>query len=120
MERRVNLGMMPRKTRNNLFLAIAPFLVAEAIMVYPALHNYNYHPFVFLLAPISLLVLAPVWAVQYGMQSGQYGGLLVILSLDVVFVFIMVFSILRNHKIIGGVCIFIFIFLCMGFVAAGD
>jgi len=94
---------------------MVPLLVAEAMMAFPVLRGRQ--PLLDLLAPISLLTLGPMWGLQDALQSGWYGGFLAVLFLDIVFVSIMAFSITRNHKIIGGVCLFIFIFLSVGFVA---
>ena len=108
---------MSKTIRNNLLIVTVTLLIIEGVMLYPVFHGH--HPLWEALAPISLLTLAPIWGVQDGLQNGSYSGLLSILFLDIVFLSIMAFSIIRNHKVIGGVCLFVFYFLGMGLVAAG-
>jgi hypothetical protein len=108
---------MSKTIRNNLLIVMMTLLIPEGVMLYPVFHGH--HPLWEALAPISLLTLAPIWGVQDGLQNGSYGGLLCILFLDIVFLSIMAFSIIRNHKVIGGACLFVFYFFGMGFVAAG-
>jgi len=43
----------------------------------------------------------------------------VVVSIDVAFLSIMIFSAVRDHKIVGAVCLFVFNFLCVAFIAAG-
>jgi hypothetical protein len=66
-------------------------------------------------APICLLTLVPMPA----LRDGEYAIFLVSVSIDVVFLSIMIFSIVRNHKIVGAVSPFVFNFLCVAFIASG-
>ena len=88
-------------------------VITEGAMIYPVF--YGRHPLGELLAPISLLVFAPMWA----LRDGAWGAFLAILSIDAAFLSIMTFSIIRNHKLVSAVCLFAFTFLGMGFIAAG-
>jgi len=109
---------MSKITRNNLLLAMVPFFIIEAPISY----------LVFLgcitpsrlLWPISLLTFGPIWGLQDVLQHGWYGGLLTILSLDIAFLSIIAFSISRNHKVIGGICLFVFISFSMALLAGGN
>jgi hypothetical protein len=109
---------MSKTTRNNMLFAMVPLLIVEGLMSYPVF--FNHQPLWYLLAPISILTLAPIWGLRDVMESGSYGGFLAIITLDIAFVSIMAFSITKNHKVIGGLCLFVFIFLSVGFIAAGD
>jgi hypothetical protein len=107
---------MTRATIKNLKFWIVQLLVTEALVIYPAV--YAKDPvgiYERILAPISLLTVAPVWS----LQDRAYGAFLMIGSLDAMFLSIMIFSVVRSHKIVGAVCLFVFNFLCVGFIAAG-
>jgi len=104
---------LTRTTVTNLKICTAQLLFTEALVILPvALGKHspvsNYER---ILSPIYLLTLAPIRALGYGWYSG-FLGFLVIVSIDVVFLSIIVFSVVRNHKIVGGVCLFVFNFLC--------
>jgi hypothetical protein len=106
-------SLLTRTTVTNLKICITQLLVTEALVILPvglgkhsAVSNYER-----ILSPIYLLTLAPTRALLYGWYSGSI-GFLVIVSIDVVFLSIIIFSVLRNHKIVGGVCLFVFNFLC--------
>ena len=91
-------------------------LVTEALIIYPAVRaNTAVGIYDRILAPTSLLTLFPIWA----LREGAYAEFLVIVSIDVAFLSIMVFSVVRNHRIVGAVCLFVFNFLCVSIIAAG-
>ena len=99
----------------NLKIWIAQLIVTEAFVIYPAVRGNDaitIHERI--LAPISLLV-APIWAVR----QGEYAIFLLLVLIDVAFLSIMIFSLVRNHRIVGVVRLFLFNFLCVSFIAAG-
>ena len=104
---------MSTTARKNLLICIVQLLLTESVMIYPVF--YGRHPLVELLAPISLLTLAPIWA----LREGAYGGFLAILFIDVLFLSVMTFSITKNHRLVSGLCLLLFNFLGAGFIAAG-
>src|ERR1700682_5237446 len=103
---------MTGTTVTNLKLFIAQLLITEALVIYPAVHQ---HDGLLILAPISYLTVAPIWA----FEERAFGAFLVILSIDIAFLLVMIFSITKNHKLVSGVCLFVFNLLCIGFMAAG-
>jgi hypothetical protein len=106
------MGMMPKTTRDNVLVAMAPFLVAEGLMCYPVF--FNGRPLLDLLAPISLLTVFPAWCLQYALENPSYescGLLLGLIFFDIIVIWIMVFSISKNHKYIGCISLFVFVFL---------
>jgi hypothetical protein len=107
---------MTRATVTNLKIWIAQLLVTEALVIYPAVRaNDPRAIYERILAPSSLLTVAPIWS----LQDRAYPAFLVIVFIDVAFLWIMIFSALRDHKIVGAVCLFVFNFLCVAFIAAG-
>jgi hypothetical protein len=108
---------MSNTIRNNLIIIAVTTLIVEGLIFYIVIVRHH-HPLWEALAPISLLTIWPIWGLQYIWQNGWDYGFLYIPILDVVFLSIMAFSIIRNHKVIGGVCLFVFYFLGMGLVAA--
>lgn len=104
---------MSKTIRNNLMICIVQLLLTESVILYPVF--YGHHPLVELLAPLSLLTHAPVWA----LRDEDYSALLAILSLDLGFLIIMSVSIIKNHKLVSGIGLFLFNFLSIGFIAAG-
>jgi hypothetical protein len=106
---------MSRTTARNLLICITQLLVTESLLVVPDIIFRHTVTSESILAPISLLALAPIWAVE----DRAFGGFLAILLIDIAFLSIMTFSITRNHKVIGGVCLFLFNFMGIGFIAAG-
>jgi hypothetical protein len=106
---------MTRTTVTNLKICIAQLLVTEALVIFRAFYvNDPFPNYERIFASISLLTLAPIWALRYG----EYAAFLVIVSIDVVFVSIVAFSVVRNHKIVGAVCLLVFNFLGVGFIAS--
>jgi hypothetical protein len=113
--------MISKTTRNNLLVAMAPFLVAEGLMCYPVF--FNSRPLLNLLAPISLLTIFPVLCLKAAWENPSYescGWLLGLIFFDVAFIWIMGFSISRNHKYVGCVCLFVFVFLSIAGYASGS
>jgi hypothetical protein len=110
-------GAMSRTIRNNLLIAMAQLLITMGLFGYPIFLGRQ--PPWLLLAPISLLTFGPLWGLYDALDTGSYGGFLAILCLDIVFLSIMAFSIMRNHKFFGGISLFVFNFLSIGFIAAG-
>jgi hypothetical protein len=108
---------MSRTIRNNLVIAMVQLLITTGLFGYPIFLGRQ--PPWLLLTPISLLTFGPIWGLYDVLDTGSYGGFLAILCLDIVFLSIMAFSIIRNHKIVGGVSLFVFNFLSIGFIAAG-
>jgi hypothetical protein len=104
---------MSRITRNNLLICMLQLLITEGVMIYPVF--YGRHPLAELLAPISLLTYAPMWA----LRDRAYLALLAILSIDILFLSTMTFSIIKNHKLVSGVCLLLFNVMGIGFIAAG-
>ena len=104
--------MMTRATVTNLKIWIVQLLVTEALVIYPPGGQHLIPVYERIFAPISLLTLVPIWALQHG----QYDLFLVIVPIDAVFLWTMIFSVLRNHKIVGAVCLFVFNFLGVVFV----
>lgn len=111
MKRNAGTGAMSKSIGNNLLLATVPLLLVEGRMIYPVFCNG--FPLWQLLAPVSLLTLSPTWGVWDFMETGWYGGLLTFIILDIAFLSVMAFSINRNHKIIEGLCLCVFIFFSM-------
>jgi hypothetical protein len=109
---------MSRTIRNNLLIAMAQLLVTMGLFGYPIFLGRQ--PPRLLLAPVSLITLGPIWGLYDALDTGWYGGFLAILCLDIVLLTIMAFSIMRNHKIVGGICLFVFNVLSIGLVAAGN
>jgi hypothetical protein len=103
---------LTRTTVTNLKICIAQLLVTEAVVGYPAVRQ---HDSLALLAPISFLTVAPIWA----LQDRAFGAFLVILSIDIAFLSIMIFSISKNHKLVSGICLFVFNFPGVCLIAAG-
>ena len=104
---------MTRTTVKNLKICVVQLLVTEALVILPAVLG-KYSPvstYERILSPIYLLTLAPIRALRYGWYGG-FLGFLVIVSIDVVFLSITIFSVVRNHKIVGVVSLFVFNFLC--------
>jgi hypothetical protein len=111
---------MSKTIRNNLLLAMMPLLIFEGVFGYLVIRG---EPRWFLFIPVSLLTLLPTWGLQDLLRYGWNDRFLIILAIvafDIVFLGIMAFSITRNHKIIGGVCLFVFIFLSIVVVAGGS
>jgi len=111
-------GTMSKTTRNNLMLAMVPLLISEGLMIYPVF--FNNFPLWQLLVPISLLTLVPIAALQDAWENGSYGSLLAIISFDVIFLWIMAYSITKNHKTIGGVCLCVFILLSVAAIGGSS
>jgi hypothetical protein len=88
-------------------------LVTEALVILPVALGKQSPVSIYerILSPIYLLTLAPIRALGYGWYGG-FRGFLVIVSIGVVFLSIIIFSALRNHKIVAGVSLFLFNFLC--------
>ena len=103
---------MTRIAASNLRICIVQLLVTEALVIYPAVHQ---HAILVMLAPVSLLALAPAWA----LHDRAYGAFLVILFIDFVFLAIMILSIRKGYKLASVICLFAFNFIGMGFIAAG-
>src|SRR3984957_901979 len=115
------MGAMSKNIRNNLLLGMMPLLIFEGVFGYLAIVGGE--PRWFLFIPVSLLTLLPTWGLQDLLQYGwndRFLTILAIMAFDIVFLGIMAFSITRNHKIIGGVCLFVFIFLSIVVVAGGS
>jgi hypothetical protein len=111
---------MSKTIRNNLLLTMMPLLIFEGVFGYLVIRG---EPRWFLFIPVSLLTLLPAWGLQDLLRYGWNDRFLIILAIiafDIVFLGIMAFSITRNHKIIGGVCLFVFIFLSIVVVAGGS
>lgn len=108
---------MSKTIRNNLLIVMAQLVVTDAVFIYPALDDP--HPWFIGLAPISLLAFGPMLGMQDVIQNGLYSGILGILFIDIVFLSLMMFSVMRNHKIVGCISLFCFNLLSVGFVAAG-
>jgi hypothetical protein len=105
---------MTRTTVKNLKICIVQLLVTEALAVILVVLGDNLPLEIYprVIAPISLLTVVPIWA----LRDGAYAAFLVIVLIDVVFLSIMIFSIAWNHKIVGGICLFAFNFLSVGFI----
>jgi hypothetical protein len=111
---------MSKTIRNNLLLTMMPLLIFEGVFGYLVIRG---EPRWFLFIPVSLLTLLPTWGLQDLLRYGWNDRFLIILAIvafDIVFLGIMAFSITRNHKIIGGVCLLVFIFLSIVVVAGGS
>ena len=112
---------MTPTTSRNLKILIAQLLVTELMMVGLRVFDSGAPVFAYwygvdsILAPVSILVFAPYWL----LLDGSYGALAAVVSLIVAFLAIEIFSIKRNHIVFGCVCLFIFNFLGLGFIAAG-
>ena len=106
------MGVMSKTIRNNLLIAMVPLLIGEALFIYPVF--FNGFPLWQLLIPISLLTLFPVAAVHDALKYGSYGELLGLIAFDIMFLWIMAFSIVRSHRVIGAVCFSVFILLSIG------
>ena len=105
---------MTSATVKNLKIWSAQLLVTEALLSYPPGGQHVLPIYERILAPISPLTLVPIFALRYE----EYDLFLVIVLIDVAFLSIMIFSVVRNHKIVGAVCLFVFNFLGVLFVAA--
>jgi hypothetical protein len=106
---------MTRATVTNLKIWIAQLLVTEAVVIYPAVRGNHVIPiYERIFTPITLLTLVPIWA----LRDGVYAVFLVIVPIDAVFLWIMIFSVRRNHWIVGAACLFVFNFLGFVFDAA--
>jgi hypothetical protein len=104
---------MTRATVTNLKIWIAQLLVTEALVTYPPGGQHLIPIYERIFAPISLLTLVPIWALRHA----QCAALLAIVPIDALFIWTMIFSVVRNHKIVGAVCLFVFNFLGVVFVA---
>ena len=105
---------LTRTTVTNLKICIVQLLVTEALVILPSVvlgKHSAVATYERILSPIYLLTLAPIRALGYGWYGG-FLGFLVIVSIDVLFLSIIILSAVRNHKIVGGVCLFVFNFLC--------
>ena len=104
---------MTRTTVTNLKICLVQLLATEALVILPVALGKNSAVSTYerILSPIYLLTLAPIRALRYGWYGG-FLGFLVIISIDVVFLLIIIFSFVRNHKIVGCICLFVFNFLC--------
>jgi len=110
-----------KTTRNNLLFSLAPLFVAEVLMCYPVF--VNHFPLWQLLIPVSLLTLVPKAFLLAAWESPSYESyawLLALIAIDVVFLLTMVFSIARNHKVMGGACLLVFILSSIVLVAGGS
>jgi hypothetical protein len=105
-------GGLTRITVRNLKISVAQLLITEAVVIYPAVHQ---HDRLALLAPISFLTVAPIWA----LQERAFGAFLVILSINIAFLSVMIFSITKNHTLVSGISLFLFNFLGVCLFAAG-
>jgi hypothetical protein len=105
---------MSNSIASRLLICGAQLLLTELLLVAPGIYDRTLSA-ESILAPISLVTLAPIWA----LQDREYAALVAILIIDIGFISIMVFSITRNHKIIAAACLFVFNFMGIGFIAAG-
>jgi hypothetical protein len=109
---------MTRTTAKNLIICVVQLLVTEGLVIYPAFqtrHSLAQQLYLRILAPISLLTVAPIWS----LQDKEYAWLLLILSIDVAFLSILAFSVIRNHRFVSVVCLFVFNYIGVAFVAGG-
>src|ERR1700693_192146 len=99
---------MTKTTVKNLKICLVQLLVTEALAITLGIleNNLSLEIFPRVIAPISLLTVVPIWA----LRDGAYAAFLVIALIDVVFLSIMIFSIVRNHKIVATVCLLVFNF----------
>ena len=102
---------MTKTTTRNLLISVTQLLVTEGLSVAPAVYDRKCIS-KSILAPILMLTLMPIWAVE----DRAYGALAMILFLDIAFLSIMAFSIMKNHMVVGAVCLFAFNFFGIGLV----
>jgi hypothetical protein len=106
---------MTSATFKNLKIWIAQLLVTETVVIYPAFRGNHVIPiYERIFTPMTLLTLVPIWALRHGV----YAVFLLIVPIDAAFLWIMIFSVRRNHWILSAVCLFVFNFLGFVFDAA--
>jgi hypothetical protein len=115
------MDAISKTTRNNLLIVMASLLIAEGLMCDTVF--FNGRPISNLLVPISLLTVFPINILRTAWETSSYewyGYFLALIFFDIVFIWTMAFSIKKNHKTIGCLCLFVFVTLSIACYAAGS
>jgi hypothetical protein len=103
---------------NTLLIVMAPLVIGECLMIYPVF--LKGFPLWELLIPASLLTLFPSAALQDAREHGSYAAAFALIAFDIGFLWVMVFFIRTNRRLIGTACCSLFILLSIGLFAGGS